>query len=210
MGRRKKEPAAFHREQIAAAAEQLFAMKGIAAATMDEIARAANYSKATLYVYFKNKEEIVGALVLESMKMLYERIRSAMSAGTDSRSRYRAVCNELVRYQEQFPFYFEIALGEINVDFDKPESLEVEKETFIVGERINGEIAELFREGMEKGSLRPDIRIPQTVFLFWASLAGVISIAAHKQAYIEKYVGLSRQDFLDYSFDTLYRSIQSN
>lgn len=38
--------------------------KGIAATSMDDIAKAAGYSKATLYVYFENKEEIVGILVL--------------------------------------------------------------------------------------------------------------------------------------------------
>lgn len=59
MGRRKKEPKFVHREKIASAAQRLFMEKGIEAASMDDIAKAAGYSKATLYVYFKNKEEIV-------------------------------------------------------------------------------------------------------------------------------------------------------
>lgn len=67
MGRRKKEPKSVHREKIATAASTLFMEKGIAATSMDDIAKAAGYSKATLYVYFENKEEIVGILVLNSM-----------------------------------------------------------------------------------------------------------------------------------------------
>ena len=63
MGRRKKEPKSVHREKIASAASVLFLEKGIAATSMDDIAKAAGYSKATLYVYFENKEEIVGILV---------------------------------------------------------------------------------------------------------------------------------------------------
>lgn len=35
------------------------------------MAKAAGYSKATLYVYFKNKEEIVGVLVLEIMPTIF-------------------------------------------------------------------------------------------------------------------------------------------
>ena len=58
MGRRKKEPRSVHRENIVSAASALFLEKGIAAASMDDIAKAAGYSKATLYVYFENKEEI--------------------------------------------------------------------------------------------------------------------------------------------------------
>ena len=72
MGRRKKEPKSVHREKIATAASALFMEKGIAATSMDDIAKAAGYSKATLYVYFENKEEIVGILVLNSMKKLYD------------------------------------------------------------------------------------------------------------------------------------------
>lgn len=39
------------------------------------------------------------------------------------------ICQGLVRYQEEFPFYFKIALEKINIDFDKenylPECLSV-------------------------------------------------------------------------------------
>ena len=50
MARRKKEPKSVHREKIASAASVLFMDKGIAATSMDDIAKAAGYSKATLDV----------------------------------------------------------------------------------------------------------------------------------------------------------------
>ena len=49
----------FHRGSILAAAERLFTEKGTEKTTMDDIAREAEYSKATLYVYFQSKEEII-------------------------------------------------------------------------------------------------------------------------------------------------------
>lgn len=58
----KKEPKSVHREKIASSASVLFMDKGIAATSMDDIEKAAGYSKATLYVHFKNKEEIVVSL----------------------------------------------------------------------------------------------------------------------------------------------------
>ena len=104
MGRRKKEPPSVHRESIASAASKLFMEKGIAATSMDDIAKAAGYSKATLYVYFENKEEIVGILVLGSMKKLYDCIDSALAAQESTRARYDLICKGLVQYQEAFPF----------------------------------------------------------------------------------------------------------
>ena len=44
MARRKKEPKIVHREKIASAASALFMNKGIAATSMDDIAKAAGYS----------------------------------------------------------------------------------------------------------------------------------------------------------------------
>src|ERR1700739_4061474 len=50
-------------ESILAAAQRTFLASGFGAASMDAIARAAGASKATLYAYFSNKEELFGAVV---------------------------------------------------------------------------------------------------------------------------------------------------
>ena len=156
MARRKKEPKSVHREKIAAAASVLFMDQGIAATSMDDIAGAAGYSKATLYVYFKNKEEIVGILVLESMKKLYAYIVSALEQQETTREQYNFICRGLVQYQEEFPFYFKMVLDKINIDFESHDYLPEEKETYQIGEEINGKIKEFLTAGMEKGDLREE------------------------------------------------------
>lgn len=205
MGRRKKEPEAVHRQNIAGAARRLFAQKGLEAATMDDIAREAGYSKATLYVYFRNKEEIVGALVLESMKQLHELLCAAILENPGTKAGYNAICRALTDYQEAFPLYFEAALGKIRIDPVAPDA--VERETFETGERINGELSRFLRAGIAAGELRPDLPVLETVFLFWASLSGVIRMAANKQDYLEKTLGVTKRQFLESGFETLYRAI---
>ncbi len=61
-------------------------------------------------MYIENKEEIVGILVLGSMKKLYEYIASALAQQESTKGRYELICRGLVRYQEEFPFYFDMAL----------------------------------------------------------------------------------------------------
>lgn len=207
MGRRKKEPRSVHRENIASAASVLFMEKGIASTSMDEIAKAAGYSKATLYVYFENKEEIVGLLTLESMKKLYGYIDAALAQRESTWERYDGICRGLVRYQEEFPFYFKIVLDHINIDFEKQDCLEEEKETYRVGEEINEKMKEFLAEGMRKGDLRNDLEVMPTIFNFWGMLSGIIRLAANKEEYIEKSMGLSKVQFLEYGFHMLYRSI---
>ncbi len=51
------------RRQIVDGARAVFLAQGFDAASMNDIARAAGVSKGTLYVYFKNKEELFEAII---------------------------------------------------------------------------------------------------------------------------------------------------
>ena len=207
MGRRKKEPRSVHRENIVSAASALFMEKGIAATSMDDIAKAAGYSKATLYVYFENKEEIVGILVLNSMKKLYDYISSALIQHETTKARYDFICRGLLRYQEEFPFYFKMVLDKINIDFESKEYLPEERETYQIGEEINEKIKNFLLSGMEKGDLRNDLDIMPAIFNFWGMLSGIIQLASNKEEYIKKSMGLSKIKFLEYGFSLVYHSI---
>ncbi|MDE6602577.1 MAG: TetR/AcrR family transcriptional regulator [Lachnospiraceae bacterium] len=207
MGRRKKEPRSVHREKIASAASALFMDKGIEATSMDDIAKAAGYSKATLYVYFENKEEIVGLLVLQSMKKLYDYMVSALEQQQTTKDRYCCICQALVRYQEEFPFYFKMVLDKINIDFEEQDYLPEEKETYLVGEEINEKLKDFLVSGMEKGDLRDDLEIMPAIFNLWGMLSGIIQLAANKEEYVKRAMGLSKTQFLEYGFSMLYDSI---
>ena len=207
MGRRKKEPRSVHRENIVSAASALFMEKGISATSMDDIAKAAGYSKATLYVYFENKEEIVGILALNSMKKLYDYISSALIQHETTKTRYDFICRGLVQYQEEFPFYFKMVLDKINIDFESKEYLPEERETYQIGEEINEKIKNFLLSGMEKGDLRNDLDIMPAIFNFWGMLSGIIQLASNKEEYIKKSMGLSKIKFLEYGFSLVYYSI---
>ena len=207
MGRRKKEPRSVHRENIVSAASALFMEKGIAATSMDDIAKAAGYSKATLYVYFENKEELVGILVLNSMKKLDDYISSALIQHETTKARYDFICRGLVQYQEEFPFYFKMVLDKINIDFESKEYLPEERETYQIGEEINEKIKNFLLSGMEKGDLRNDLDIMPAIFNFWGMLSGIIQLASNKEEYIKKSMGLSKIKFLEYGFSLVYHSI---
>lgn len=207
MGRRKKEPRSVHRENIVAAASALFTEKGITATSMDDIAKAAGYSKATLYVYFENKEEIISILVLNSMKKLNDYISSALELHESTEERYYFICRGLVQYQEEFPFYFRMVLDKINIDFESHDYPPEEKETYQIGEEIIERIKHFLLSGMEKGDLRGDLEIIPAIFNFWGMLSGIIQLAANKEDYIKKTMDLSKKQFLEYGFSLVYNSV---
>lgn len=80
MARRWKRRAEDRPREICAAALMQFAEKGFAAARLEEIAKGAGVSKATLYLYFKDKEDLFRAVVRDAVVANLEQVRSMVSA----------------------------------------------------------------------------------------------------------------------------------
>ena len=66
--------------EICAAALEVFADKGFAAARLDEIARRAGVSKGTLYLYFEDKEDLFRAVVRDTIAPNIEAVGMAVVA----------------------------------------------------------------------------------------------------------------------------------
>jgi AcrR family transcriptional regulator len=64
--------------EICAAALDVFAEKGFAAAKLDEIAKRAGVSKGTLYLYFEDKEQLFRAVVRDTVVPNVENLRAAI------------------------------------------------------------------------------------------------------------------------------------
>lgn len=207
MGTKKEKLTAFHRSAIAQAAEKLFTLHGVEHTTMDDIAREAQYSKATLYVYFQNKQELVDTLALASMRLLLDRMQRAAASATQFRPRYYAICQAVADYQRERPFYYDMLLGTLESDVERPGVPQVQKELYQVGEQINAAVEAVLRDGVEEGSLDTGLPALPTVFVLWSSLSGLILMAGQKEEYLKKAAGLSREQFLQYGFDTLLRAL---
>ena len=65
-------------QQIVEEARQLFATKGLTNTTMNDIAKASNKGRRTLYTYFNNKQDIYLAVITSEMNRLYERLEAVV------------------------------------------------------------------------------------------------------------------------------------
>ena len=60
---RKEAVAALHRARIMTAAERLFSEKGYALTTIEDISKASEYSRRTIYAYYDSKEDILHHII---------------------------------------------------------------------------------------------------------------------------------------------------
>lgn len=198
MARRVKEEPSIHRKRISEAAEKLFIKQGIEKTTVSQISELAGYSKATIYVYFENKEEIVSYLVLRSMELIKKQILSSTDDTHSDEENFMGVCNSLLKYNKKYPMYFQFLQDTINVDFSTEKYYQSEEDTYMIGEEINTYLVRLFR-------LKEDAFI--TVFTIWSSICGVIQMTSKKSGYIKKQTGLTETDFIQAEFRRLFKML---
>ena len=72
---RKKRERDRRRQQIIVAAKRVFSEKGFLKTTMEDIAKEAELSPGTLYLYFKNKDELYASLSLRILQYMNIRLK---------------------------------------------------------------------------------------------------------------------------------------
>lgn len=78
-----------NRIYILKAAEVVFAKKGYSFTTMDDVAEEAQFSKATLYHYFKSKGEIFFEIILDSLEELNHKLRRILEKRISAREKLK-------------------------------------------------------------------------------------------------------------------------
>ena len=197
----------FHRGSILAAAERLFAEKGTEKTTMDDIAREAEYSKATLYVYFQSKEEIINAILLSGMVLLKKKIHEAIESHSDWYQAYDAVCRAIVRFYDENPTAYDAATGAMPLSQASDEAKKGVADIQRVNGEINEELAAFLVRGAAEGAVRSQLPPMETVLLFWSALSGMVHTAELREEYIGTAIGLSREEFLQHGSRLLLAAI---
>lgn len=208
MGKdRKSKLAEFNRKNIIDASKVLFSEQGFVKTTVDDIAKAADCSKATIYVYFKSKDDIYYHIVLEYMSILYAEVSQCIKNGDSFRSKYFSLCHALVKCQKTYPMYFDAILGKISIDENERRALPVLQQIYELGEQLNSTFYVFLETAQQRGEISLNGNIVATVFVIWSSVCSLISLTSNKQDYIKNNLGSSCEDFLENGFTLILKMI---
>jgi AcrR family transcriptional regulator len=94
------------RGEILQEAKRAFLSRPYSEVTVEEIAAAADISKATIYLYFRNKAQIYGAVLEEDMQILVEALAGAYDRKKGLRDNLLGFSREYVAYFRTHPEYF--------------------------------------------------------------------------------------------------------
>ena len=179
IAERREEEKERRRLEIIEAAEKLYAEKGWDAVTMDQVARVARLSRALLYVYFKDKEDLLFAITsraLEDLRLRFENAAASHVLGIDQVS---AIGRAYSLFQQEKPFRFDACsrYHAHHAHQGQPNELACTgQEDAVVAVMIAA-----LRRGIADRSIRADVGDPLKVcFMLWAFSHGLIQLAVNK------------------------------
>lgn len=87
-----------NKSSILQAAESIFVQKGYSLATVDDIAEEAQFSKATLYRYFKSKTEIFFEIIYRTFEESYQEIKKIRLKSLSAEEKLKQLIGYIISY----------------------------------------------------------------------------------------------------------------
>lgn len=162
------------RGDILSMARTVFFKKGFRDTTIDDIARAAELSRGTIYLYFESKEEIYATVLEEGMGILYTLITEAYNSQHDPLANLLAGHDAFMHFHDDYKHHYNVLmLDKMQIEDVLPAALK---------ERLNGKmtqmaewIAKILQEGVEQGFFRP-MPVQEVAYLQMGMIMGFAQI----------------------------------
>ena len=176
--RRRKEKE-IRRKAIIKAAKKVFAKTGFFNATMDNIAIESQLSKGTLYLYFKNKDDLYASILCDGMKLvgkILENIDTINNRFEDILVAYGIAYYE---FSEEYPDLFKIMLDIHTGEFIKLENVADETMTEIKNyeEKIFSKHMKVLQKGIENGYINNDVNSCYATTMLWSIITGAVMLS---------------------------------
>ena len=178
---RKEREKKMRRRQIMDAAKKVFASKGYGEATIENIAEEAEFSPATLYLYFKSKDELLASLNLKLLQTLIDKMEHV-------RDKERLSPEKKITALEKalYEVYLTDPLNVVNIfRFQSKERLrklspELLSKIRDYTQRYMNAIAEIFKDGVQEGIFldRHPVAFADIV---WSLFAGLVLLEDTKK-----------------------------
>ena len=208
IAERRSEERERRRLEILDAAEGLYAKQGWDSVTMDQVARSARLSRALVYVYFKDRQELLFAIGERAMNLLQARFAAASAGQALGIDKIEAIGRAYMGYAFEFPHYFDFC-SRFQAHASEPEEDSAEVGCKAAGDRAIGAVVDAIHSGLKDGSVRTDVGDPLMLAVsLWAFSHGLIQLAMAKGNDMAR-MGINVPALSNYGFDLLRRVTQS-
>jgi TetR/AcrR family transcriptional regulator len=172
IAERKEREKEQRRNEIIDAAEKIFFSKGFETATMEDVANEAELSKATLYLYFKSKEDLFFGICAKGLNILLDMFKKAVSKNKNSFENLVEVGKAYMKFAQKYNNYFKCMMH-----FETKELQNMECNNCFLGNIDDCPLMFLIRlieQGQTDKSVKTGISPEVMGHLLWSQTTGVL------------------------------------
>jgi AcrR family transcriptional regulator len=190
---RKSREKSQRREAIIKAAKKIISKSGVENMSMNQLADTTELNKATLYLYFSNKDDLIDAIVYEGLILLEKIYKEANQQSIGGRDKVLNFINTMFDFYRKYPVYFYTMNHQerrkVNERLETPYSIKGNEKA----SRLFEQIAKFLKEGMEDGSIRKEIDVEPFLVLFFAHIYGVMHTIYSKEDVYKDIFGMDSE-----------------
>lgn len=194
---------------IIATAEELFSRLGYDNTSMDDIAKASEYTKRTIYKYFKNKEDLFFAVALKGYQELFQLIVRNSEEEINGFEKIRSAYYAFYEFYKHSPKMLQLInnSGVVKTALPGSESpymldyMEVDKALF-------ESILKMFMEGKADGSIRTDIDVSMLAYSSVFMVTGYFQMLSSSGDTYTRHFGIDKERFIKQSIDIMLGTIE--
>ena len=181
ISQRQLEERKMRQDRILEGALSVFKEKGLDGATMDQIASAAGFGKATLYYYFKSKEEVLSAILVDGWQNIWESLEPVIAEEGSPRKTFVNVLIKIAENAQNRPGLFEFL-------FNVPKAIKLDDQPWKdYQHKLYAIIQGLLEDGVKQGEF-PKVD-PQLMFKALGGLfMGLVFMGDRKEPVTDKDV----------------------
>jgi len=195
-------------------AQAVFFENGYDKTTLPAIADAAGYNKRTLYLYFKDKEELFLAVVLRGLIQLRATLAKAADQAGSNDSGLQHMARAFFDFSIQSPEFLDLIMIYESRYFDylngdgsfAPDSYRAQCQ------QVSADMARMvttaIEKGMEIGSIGKDLTPQQLMLLLWGQIFGVMKIFRMRRQHFREAFGIRPEVLFEHFVAMVERALK--
>ncbi len=199
---RKKRDWLLRQGDILKAAERVFATKGYHKATIQDVAKEAQYAVGTIYLYFNHKEALYLDLIERKIADLIYEVKREVNKTGDAKEKIRVLVHQQLTYFEENHDFFRIYFSErggVRWAIKDKVSKSV-RDKFV---KYLDYITELLKDAQEKLLIRKDLEAKRLAYVLTSMLSATIIPWLKGMCHKEKIT-----DMTDFILDIFLKGVE--
>jgi AcrR family transcriptional regulator len=161
------------KRQILDAARELFVREGYENVSMRKIAEKIEYSPATIYTYFEDKDEILDSLCEETFRRLQHKLSALQERQGDALELLKRGMETYIRFGLEHPDHYIVTFILKNPRYERPEGCKTRKGR--AGQECFNDMRNAVRRCMEEGRIK-NADLEETSQALWAGIHGLTAL----------------------------------